>query len=213
VGGWHGNVRLTPNRSRTFLSSWVSRPILWHVQPATGYWRKGGCYMRMTIHLSLVLRLKTVWSHRSISQLPLVFKHKEQLHWLCPLLTDRLTPGNQYVWFWLWDLVGWCNNFQIFWHTFVTCNTATALCAETRHLQHNTMVQLRRSKLDITTGYVTCGQERTRLNRNIITHVSFITVKHISIIGIYDNTINTFVYQSRLLVLIAPGIAGTDCGN
>jgi hypothetical protein len=38
-------------------------------------------------------------------------------------------------------------------------------------------------------------------------HVSFIIVKHISIIGIYDNTINTFVYQSRLLVLIFPGIA------
>jgi hypothetical protein len=74
------------------------------------------------------------------------------------------------------------------------------------------MVQLRRSKLDITTGYVPCGQEQTRLNRNNITYVSFIIVKHISIIGIYDNTINTFVYQSRLLVLIAPGIAGTDSG-
>lgn len=181
------------------------------MQPATGYWRKCGCYM-MTIHLHLVLRLKTVWSHRSTSHLPLVFKHKEQLLWLCPLLTDRLTPGNQYVWFWLWDLAGWCNNFQIFWHTFVMCNTATALRAETRHLQHNTMVQLRRSKLDITTGYVTCGQEQTRLNRNNITYVSFIIVKHISVIGIYDNTINTFVYQSRLLVLKSPGIAGTDSG-
>jgi hypothetical protein len=28
----------------------------------------------------------------------------------------------------------------------------------------------------------------------------------------YDNIINTFVYQSRLLVLISPGIAGTDSG-
>jgi len=74
------------------------------------------------------------------------------------------------------------------------------------------MVQLRRSKLDITTGYVTCGQEQTRLNRNNITYVSFIIVKHISVIGIYDNTINTFVYQSRLLVLKSPGIAGTDSG-
>ena len=30
--------------------------------------------------------------------------------------------------------------------------------------------------------------------------------------GIHDNTINTFVYQSRLVVLIPPGIAGTDSG-
>jgi len=52
----------------------------------------------------------------------------------------------------------------------------------------------------------------TRFNRNNITYVSFIIVKHISIIGTYDNTINTFVYQSRLLVLISPGIAGKDSG-
>jgi len=74
------------------------------------------------------------------------------------------------------------------------------------------MVQLRRSKLDITLGYVTYGLELTRFNRNNITYVSFIIVKHISVTGIYDNTINTFVYQSRVLVLISPGIAGTDSG-
>jgi hypothetical protein len=43
-------------------------------------------------------------------------------------------------------------------------------------------------------------------------YVSFIFVKHISIIGLYDITINIFAYQSRLIVLMSLSTAATDSG-